>query len=432
MSSVARLVDVPAKPLELARRLSDRPGLVLLGSGFGGGACYVACDPVERSTDFDPEPELRLGGAGGPLAAVPRWVGVLPYEACRGIERRRWTRHPDHRKNPWIEQPGWLRFGAVACVTDRVLVVGDDLASVRRLERLLKRSAVSQPLTATLASSEPAGRHTERIAAALELIAAGELYQVNLARRFELAVSGPAIELFSALHRAAPAPYAAYLDLGDVVVASSSPERFLALRPNGQIITSPIKGTRPRGVDAFGDAALAAALDADPKERAELAMVLDVERNDLGRVAATGSIRLIEPPHVRTLRTVHHRFATVGGRLRNGVTRGELLGAMLPSGSVTGAPKVRAMEVIARLEAHRRGLYTGAFGALFRNGALELAMAIRTLEQRGAVARYFAGGGIVADSDPAREVEETYWKAHQLAALLGGQLQKLVQKQSDL
>jgi anthranilate/para-aminobenzoate synthase component I len=105
---------------------------------------------------------------------------------------------------------------------------------------------------------------------------------------------------------------------------------------------------------------------------------------------------------------------------------------MLPSGSVTGAPKVRAMEVIARLEAARRGLYTGAFGALYRNGALELGMAIRTVEYRAGLARYFAGGGIVADSDPAREVEETYWKAQQLASVLGGQLQKLVQKQSDL
>ena len=432
MSLVARLVDVPANPLELARRLSDRPGVVVLGSGFGAGASYVACDPVQCRFGLDPEPALGLRRGSSPLERVPRWIGVLPYEARRELERVGWTRHPDDREPPWIEQPRWQRYAAVARVTDRVLVVGHDLGRVRDLGRLLQRSAPEQSLTVTLTGSESGQRHAERIAAALDLIAAGDLYQVNLARRFELAVKGSVLELFAALCRASPAPYSGYLDVDGVTVASSSPELFLALRPDGRLVTSPIKGTRPRGSDAASDAALAASLAADPKERAELAMVLDVERNDLGRVAQTGSIRLIEPPHVRMLRTVHHRLSSVSARLRAGVSRKELLAAMLPSGSVTGAPKVRAMEVIARLEAERRGLYTGAFGMLAHDGSLELGMAIRTLEYRDGAARYFAGGGIVADSDPAREVEETRWKALQLTSLLGGQLQKLVRKSADL
>jgi anthranilate/para-aminobenzoate synthase component I len=165
---------------------------------------------------------------------------------------------------------------------------------------------------------------------------------------------------------------------------------------------------------------LALELDQDPKERAELVMIVDVERNDLGRVAEIGSVRLLRAPRVVTLPTVHHRVATVSSRLRPDITRTELLEVTLPSGSVTGAPKVRAMEVIARLEPHRRGLYTGAFGVLCHDGSLVLAMAIRTLTERGGQAHYFAGGGIVADSEPAREVEETQWKGVQIAALRGG------------
>ena len=147
-------------------------------------------------------------------------------------------------------------------------------------------------------------------------------------------------------------------------------------------------------------------------------MVVDVERNDLGRIARTGSVRVLGPPRVETFGSVHHRIARVTARLAPDVSRRELLEAMLPSGSVTGAPKIRAMEVIAELESARRGLYTGAVGALGHDGTLNLAMAIRTLTRRGEDAHYFAGGGIVADSVPAKEVTETRWKALQLERLL--------------
>ena len=149
-------------------------------------------------------------------------------------------------------------------------------------------------------------------------------------------------------------------------------------------------------------------------------MVVDVERNDLGRIARTGSVRVIGVPRIESFGTVHHRVAQVTARLRQGVGRSELLEAMLPSGSVTGAPKIRAMEVIAMLESERRGLYTGALGALGHDGSLRLAMVIRTLTRRAGVAHYFAGGGIVAGSNPEREVLETRWKAAQLEKLFGG------------
>src|SRR6185437_4094409 len=218
----------------------------------------------------------------------------------------------------------------------------------------------------------------------------------------------------------------ACLDLGGgLAVASTTPELLLRASPGprpatfGTLFTAPIKGTRPRGGDAPGDAALARALDDDPKERAELTMIVDVERNDLGRVAEVGSVRVLWGPKVVTHRTVHHRLALIAARARAGTSREEVLAAMLPSGSVTGAPKVRAMDVIAALEPARRGLYTGGIGFVAHDGGVTLSMAIRTSVLEGSEGEYWTGGGIVADSDPAREVEETRWKALQLLGAAG-------------
>ena len=164
----------------------------------------------------------------------------------------------------------------------------------------------------------------------------------------------------------------------------------------------------------MSDRAHAAELDADPKERAELTMIVDVERNDLGRIAVAGSVRVTTSPHVVTQRTVHHRVASIVAHARPDASRDDVLRAMLPSGSVTGAPKVRAMEVIATLEPHRRGLYTGAIGYIAHDGGLTWSMAIRTAVLHDGEGEYWTGGGIVSDSDPERELEETRWKALQL------------------
>jgi para-aminobenzoate synthetase component 1 len=184
------------------------------------------------------------------------------------------------------------------------------------------------------------------------------------------------------------------------------------------VVTRPIKGTRPRSADPRKDARLRGELDTSEKERAELAMIIDIERNDLGRLAVAGSVKLVEAPHVVSHPTVHHREAAIAAQLRPGVSRSELITTMMPSGSVTGAPKIAAMELIAELEATRRGLYTGALGYISRSGRLRLSMAIRVLTMSGGQAHYYTGGGIVADSDPAQELEETIWKAEQLRALV--------------
>jgi anthranilate/para-aminobenzoate synthase component I len=241
---------------------------------------------------------------------------------------------------------------------------------------------------------------------------------VNLARRQRFATRGRGLDVYLAMAAGSPAPFGACLDLDGTFVCATSPELFLAIdRASGRVVTAPIKGTRPRGRDVDADTALARALDQSSKERAELTMILDVERNDLGRVCAPGSVRLLAAPRVETHRSIHHRAAVLGGVLRSDVTPADALRAMFPSGSVTGAPKVRAMEIIARLEPFRRGLYTGAFGYVAHDGSVKLAMAIRVLTARDGEAHYFAGGGIVADSDPEAELDETRWKATQIERL---------------
>lgn len=354
-------------------------------------------------------------------ADVPLWVGLLPYEAFRHWERPESAR--DARAAPHVSVCQWQAYEAVAELAGETLTLhGADTEAGRAILRALDahRNASPAPVVPLRwASPKEEGRlHEERVRFALECIARGELYQVNLARRFDFAYQGHSIDLLSALGPLAAAPFAAALDFGDVQVVSTSPELFLEATPDGRVLTRPIKGTRPRSADAREDSRLRLELDASEKERAELAMVIDIERNDLGRLAVPGSVVMSEAPHVVSHPTVHHREAEVRAQLMPGTTLRSLLETMMPSGSVTGAPKTAAMDLIARLEAHRRGLYTGAIGTISPGGRLRLSMAIRILTLRGGEAHYFAGGGIVADSDPHQELLETSWKAKQLQLLV--------------
>ncbi|HVW25823.1 MAG TPA: anthranilate synthase component I family protein [Polyangiaceae bacterium] len=415
----ARQLDVPADALRIARALAGEPGFVFLWAASGEGPSYVACSPIDFTTGLDPEPSLALMPQESALAGCPRWIGALPYEARRDLERPGRTTRPDDRAEPHVTTPLWARYGAVVRIDRDVMVVGDDERRLRELAVLATAPPSRRgPVRAQGLSTEPDRAHAARIAGALELIFAGEIYQVNLARRFELSLDGRAVDIVERLARAARTPFATAFELGELTIAGASPELFLELDAAGALVTRPIKGTRPRGTDAVKDRAQVRDLAEDPKEHAELSMVVDVERNDLGRIARTGSVRVLGEPRIETFGTVHHRVATVTARLRDGVDRSEVLRAMLPSGSITGAPKIRAMEIIAELESERRGLYTGALGAIGHDGSLRLSMAIRTLTRKNGVAHYFAGGGIVAASDPAREVLETRWKAAQLERLL--------------
>ncbi len=248
------------------------------------------------------------------------------------------------------------------------------------------------------------------IVRAKEYIAAGDIYQVNLSQRFQCGVEAAPEDVYLALRESNPAPYCAYLDTGAAQILSSSPECFLNIHGR-HVVTRPIKGTRPREKTGGTDKRVAAELLASPKDNAELVMITDLERNDLGRVCQFGSIRVKELVRVEPYATVFHLVSTVEGDLRRDVGHVECVRACFPGGSITGAPKIRAMQVIDELEPHARGVYTGAMGFFGFNDVTHFNVAIRTVVYQDGRLTFHAGGGIVADSEPDAEYDETLAKA---------------------
>jgi para-aminobenzoate synthetase component 1 len=254
------------------------------------------------------------------------------------------------------------------------------------------------------------GDFMARVARALEYIHAGDIYQVNLSHRLKAHVSISGWELFQRLSAVSPAPFSAYLELGDFQIVSSSPELFLRLT-GSKIQTRPIKGTRPRSADPTRDAQLTYELQTSPKEMAELVMITDLLRNDLGKVCEFGTVTVPELVRLERYPHVQHLVSTVEGRLRSDVTHFEGFASCFPGGSVTGAPKFRAMEIIDELEPTLRGPYTGALGYLGFNRESQLSIIIRAAVCKDGTAYFHTGAGIVADSSPAAEYDETLAKA---------------------
>ncbi|MFH1651236.1 MAG: aminodeoxychorismate synthase component I [Chloroflexota bacterium] len=256
------------------------------------------------------------------------------------------------------------------------------------------------------------------VAAAREYICAGDIFQVNLSQRLAADPRIPPYELYRRLRQLNPAPFAAYLDLDGVQVVSASPERFL--RVTGDMVeTRPIKGTRPRGQTPQEDRRNARQLLSSLKDRAENVMIVDLERNDIGRVCRYGTVKVTELAVLETFPTVFHLTSTVVGQLSPGKDRIDLLKATFPGGSITGAPKVRAMEIIDELEPTRRSVYTGSLGYFSFDGGMDLNIVIRTFIIKGQRAYFQAGGGIVYDSEPQSEYDETLDKARALIRALG-------------
>ncbi|MBA3470243.1 MAG: aminodeoxychorismate synthase component I [Herpetosiphonaceae bacterium] len=269
------------------------------------------------------------------------------------------------------------------------------------------------------AASLDRGAYMAGVQQVLDYIAAGDIYQANLTIQMRRTTALAPAELYARLRQRTSAPFSAYLNLPDVAILSASPERFLHCSPTGAVESRPIKGTRPRGATPEEDAALAAELYASEKERAENLMITDLLRNDLGQVCAIGSVQVPALWQVETFPTVHHLVSTVTGQLGAGKTAWDLLRACWPGGSITGAPKRRAMEIIAALEPISRGVYCGAIGYWSFDGGMDTSIVIRTLVQRGEVVAWGVGCGIVADSDPAAEYAEALLKAAALEAALG-------------
>jgi para-aminobenzoate synthetase component I len=248
-----------------------------------------------------------------------------------------------------------------------------------------------------------------------EYIISGDIFQANISQRFESPLVERPFQLYRRLRRRNPAPFAAYLDFGELAILSASPERFLRLEePTRLVETRPIKGTRPRGLGPMHDAALGRALAESEKDRAENVMIVDLLRNDLSRVCRAGTVRVPELFAIEQHPTVHHLVSTVLGELESGLDGTDLLRATFPGGSITGAPKVRAMEIIAELEPTKRGVYCGTIGYLSVTGAMDTSIVIRTYSALRGQVYFQAGGGIVADSDPELEYRETLDKARGL------------------
>lgn len=290
-------------------------------------------------------------------------------------------------------------------------------------ERVLRSLPPFEPLAPARATGAPRSTFSRKayrkaLAQVLDHIAAGDIYQANLSQRFEIPVAGDAYAWFEHLCDQNPAPFAAYMKAGEASIVSVSPERFLRLRGD-RVVTAPIKGTRPRGMTPDEDARLADELRRSLKDRAEHLMIVDLERNDLGRVSRLGSVQVRDRFALEAHPTVWHMVSTVEGRLAPGEDVASLLAATFPGGSITGAPKIRAMEILEGLEPTRRGVYTGAIGYLGRDGDLDLNIAIRTAIAFSDRVYVQVGGGIVADSDADAEYQETLDKAAAFFRSLG-------------
>ena len=361
---------------------------------------------------------------------VGGWLLYLSYETAAQFE-------------PSLHLPAFDRANAPIAVALRVpAVLGRERASGRywlkaepgysQLLDDFRQDAAAAVMPANLTRDEEIGfeitgideddpeRFLAGVARIHDYLRAGDVFQVNLSRgwdvRFARAPSPTAV--YRRLRGLSPAPFSGLLRFSDMTVASASPERLLRVRGR-RIDTRPIAGTRPRGADASSDAQLRAELIAHPKERAEHVMLIDLERNDLGRICAPGSIHVDELMTLESYAHVHHIVSNVSGELRDGVTPGAVLRALFPGGTITGCPKVRCMEIIAELEKTGRGPYTGALGYLASNGDMDLNILIRSAWLEGDRLGFRAGAGIVADSVAVRELAETRAKAAGMLALLG-------------
>jgi para-aminobenzoate synthetase component 1 len=331
----------------------------------------------------------------------------LPVVECAWYD---WALAFDYRTGGWLLTSEYLK--------------PDELRAQHRplLESSARRPPPFSRATTAITSNFTRASYRQTVQRALEYIAAGDIYQVNLAQRFSTSIGKgslqPAATLFEALQRRHPMPFSAYLDCDQFSVVSNSPECFLRLGGE-QVTTYPIKGTRPRGADNAADVRNARDLQSHRKEGAEHVMIVDLERNDLGRVCQTGSVEVTSFARVMSFPTLHHLVSEVQGRLKPGTSLTELIRATFPGGSITGAPKIRAMEIIDELEPVRRGVYTGAVGYLDADGGGVFNIAIRTAVVRKEHVTYHAGGAVVADSDADAEYEETLLKARAFLQVCG-------------
>ncbi len=386
--------------------LDSHPGLPPFQGGAAGLLGYDLCHhlerlPASRFDDFE-TPDLGVG--------LYDWVVAFDH-----VQGRTWListglpeMEPDRRRRRARQRLDQVRRLLTAAPPPVASAPGSIITP-----------AVLHPLPELpgVHSNFDRAGFLEAIGQGIDYVHAGDCFQVNLAQRLLHPATLPPLELYRRLRERNPAPFAGYLDTGDFVIASASPERFVRVS-GGHVETRPIKGTRPRGATPAEDAASATTLLASAKDRAENVMIIDLLRNDLGRVCAYGSIRVDAVCRLESYRTVHHLVSEVSGQLRPGQGPIDLLRAAFPGGSVTGAPKVRAMQIIAELEPTVRGPYCGSLGYIGFDGSMDTSILIRTFTAGKGWVQFPVGGGIVADSTPEGEYAETLHKAEGLLRAL--------------
>jgi aminodeoxychorismate synthase component I len=411
---------------EVECRRAVRPGLTT-------GRFAVAGDPLEIARQLLPEPPARSVPVELPF--VGGAVGYLAYELADQFETHHFTgiddlglpelyllfvdrfiAHDAEREKLFACGLGFSDDLGVA--SDRAQSAVDELCLRIERGRPLPRSAPARKSAVEPFAFFDASGYAKAINTAKEEIEAGEVYQTCLTHRTERDCDADPWTLYCALRRLNPAPFASYFELPEVAIIGSSPERFLRLDGHKRVESRPIKGTRPRGVDQAADLASRSALQASPKDRAENLMIVDLVRNDLGRVCETGSIGVPELMVIESYASVHQMVSTIEGRLRSDCDIFDLVRATFPPGSMTGAPKIAAMRILDGLEPVQRGIYSGALGYFDVRGGADLCVVIRTILLRNGRAYLHTGGGIVADSNPEEEWRESLDKARLLEAAL--------------
>ena len=367
-------------------------GRIHVENGPGGRPAWFAAPEALIRADTAEELRPALAAAEAALASGHWIAGAIAYEAGYALEPRLAPLMPEGRGGPLLQFGVFADPAPAPAAAD---LPGDGDARLSPPEPLVTRA-----------------EHATAIAAVLAYIRAGDIYQANLTFPLAARWQGSPLALYRALARRQPVGQAALVELpGAPPLVSLSPELFFATDGQGGIEARPMKGTRPRAADPAGDAALKAELAASLKDRAENLMIVDLMRNDLSRLAETGSVRVPALYAVESYATVHQMIGRVTARLRPGIGLGAILQAIFPCGSITGAPKIRAMEILRALEPAPRGAYCGAIGWAGPGGEAAFNVAIRTLTlNAGGAARLGVGGGVVADSTAAGEWEEALWK----------------------
>jgi para-aminobenzoate synthetase component 1 len=438
-------------PADAAYGLSHLPFLTFLDSAMVDGKLgrysFIAVDPFARIQGFETDrgwvqrlKSLLVDCAVAPAPGLPPFqggaAGLFSYELGRSLER---LPKPlsDDLEFPDLSLGLYDAVVAFDALERRGWIISTGLPETEpaaRDRRAVERGAWFEAELARPAAGPSAGNislggwtsnftregYERAVAEVIERILAGDIFQANLSQRFEARVPSDFdhFGFYRRLRRINPAPFAAYLDHASFIIASASPERFL--RVEGDLVeTRPIKGTRPRFANALVDMLQAKALSESSKDRAENVMIVDLLRNDLSRVCEPGSVQVPQLCGLESFATVHHLVSSVVGRLAEGRDAVDVLAAAFPGGSITGAPKLRAMEIITELEQHARGPYCGAIGYLGFNGAMDLNIVIRTASFRGGACVVQAGGGIVTASDPASEYVETLDKARRIFEAFG-------------